>query len=213
MKKFFCLLSLLLIFALSQIAIANVNVNHEVAEKEVKAAVSKALEVLSDKELTIEEKQVKVINITNAIFNFPLMAKLSLGKKHWMEFSPAQRAEFTSNFVELIQYLYTSKLGMFSNEKVIYEPAVVVSEKKIQIPTAVLSKGKKFMVVYKMSITEKGWKVYDVAIEGVSIVQTYRAQYRTVLKNSTVKELLTKMKEINIENKNKTLHLKTPSKT
>ncbi|MGR3317338.1 MAG: MlaC/ttg2D family ABC transporter substrate-binding protein [Candidatus Anammoxibacter sp.] len=202
MKKIFCL-SLLLLFVLSHIAVADVD--HEVAEKQVKASVSKALEVLADKELTIEQKRSKVIEITNAIFNFPLMAKLSLGKEHWGEFNHEQRAEFSSSFVELIQYLYTSKLGMFSDEEVIYEPAIVVGEKKIQIPTAVMSKGNKFSVIYKMNKSKNGWKVYDVTIEGVSIVHTYRAQYNNVLKNSTIEDLLAKMKKINIENKHKTL--------
>ncbi|MGR3178452.1 MAG: MlaC/ttg2D family ABC transporter substrate-binding protein [Candidatus Anammoxibacter sp.] len=202
MKKIFCL-SLLFLFVLSRIAVASVE--HEVAEKKAHTSISKALEVMSDKELTKEQKQSKVIEITNTIFDFPLMAKLSLGKENWGKFNPDQRAEFTSSFVEQIQYLYTSKLEMFSDEEVIYEPAIIVGEKKMRIPTSVLSKGNKFSVIYKMGKSKNGWKVYDVTIEGVSIVHTYRAQYNNVLKNSTVDDLLEKMKKINIENKNKML--------
>lgn len=202
MKKIFCL-ALLALFMLSQIAVAEVE--HDEAVIKMETSVNKVLEVLSDKELTNEQKQLKVVAITDTIFDLKLMAKLSLGKKNWIQFGPKQKSEFTSYFVELIQHLYTSKLELFNDEKVVFKPAIILGKKKIEIPTAVVSKGQKFSVLYKLNKSKNGWLVYDVVIEGVSIVQTYRSQYNNVLETGTVENLLTKMKEMNIENKNRTL--------
>jgi phospholipid transport system substrate-binding protein len=150
----------------------------------------------------MDQKKSKVIEITHTVFGYPLMAKLSLGKKHWSQFSPEQRAEFTSLFIKLFQDFYVDKLDIFSNEEVIFQPPIIANERKVQIPTVLLSKGKKYSMLYKMSKTKNGWRIYDVAIEGVSLIHTYRSQYNHILENGEIEDLLTKMREKKIENKN-----------
>jgi len=197
MKRVLCLL--LFVFLLSQVAVADVETE---AEKKLKTSVDKVLTVLSDKELTLDEKKSKVIEITNTVFGFSLMAKLSLGKEHWSQFNSEQRAEFTSLFIKLFQDFYVDKLDLFSNEEVVFQPPIIANEKKVQIPTVLLSKGKKYSVLYKMAKTKNGWRIYDIAIEGVSIIHTYRSQYHHILEEGEIEDLLTKMREKKIENKN-----------
>ncbi len=197
MKRISCLLLFFLL--LSQVAVADVESESE-AEEKLKTSVDKVFTVLSDKELTVDQKKSKVIEITNSVFGFPLMAKLSLGKKHWSQFDTEQRAEFTSLFIKLFQDFYVDKLDLFSDEKVIFQPPIIANEKKVQIPTILLSKGKKYTVLYKMFKTKNGWKVYDVAIEGVSLIHTYRSQYHHILDSGEIEDLLTKMREKKIEN-------------
>ena len=170
------------------------------AEEKLKTSVDKVFTVLSDKELTMDQKKIKVVEITNTVFGYPLMAKLSLGKEHWSKFSPEQRAEFTSLFIKLFQDFYVDKLDLFSDEKVNFQPSVLVNKKKVQIPTVLLSKEKKYSMLYKMTKTKNGWKVYDVAIEGVSLIHTYRSQYHHILESGEIEDLLTKMREKKIEN-------------
>ena len=169
------------------------------AEEKLKTSVDKVFTVLSDKELTMDQKKIKVVEITNTVFGYPLMAKLSLGKEHWSKFSPEQRAEFTSLFIKLFQDFYVDKLDLFSDEKVNFQPSVLVNKKKVQIPTVLLSKGKEYSILYKMYKSKKGWKVYDVEIEGVSIIHTYRSQYQHVLASGNIEDLLSKMKEKKLE--------------
>ena len=197
MKRVLCLL--LFVFLLSQVAVADVETE---AEKKLKTSIGKVLTVLSDKELTLDEKKSKVIEITNTVFGFSLMAKLSLGKEHWSQFNSEQRAEFTSLFIKLFQDFYVDKLDLFSNEEVVFQPPIIANEKKVQIPTVLLSKGKKYSVLYKMAKTKNGWRIYDIAIEGVSIIHTYRSQYHHILEEGEIEDLLTKMREKKIENKN-----------
>jgi phospholipid transport system substrate-binding protein len=195
MKRISCLL--LFFFLLSQVAVADVESE---AEEKLKTSVDKVFTVLSDKELTMDQKKIKVIEITSSVFGYPLMAKLSLGKKHWSQFNPEQKAEFTSLFIKLFQDFYVDKLDIFNDERVVFQPVIVTGKRKVQIPTVLLSKGKKYSMLYKMAKTKNGWRIYDVAIEGVSLIHTYRSQYNHILESGEIEDLLTKMREKKIEN-------------
>jgi len=196
MKRSSCLLLFFLL--LSQVAVADVETE---AEKTLKSSVAKVFTVMLDVEMTMDQKKSKVTEITNTVFGFPLMAKLSIGKARWSEFNAEQRAEFTSLFTELFQRFYIDKLDLFSNEKVIFHPATVVQKKKVQIPTILLSKGKEYSILYKMFKTKDGWRIYDIVIEGVSLIHTHRSQYNHILESGEIEDLLTKMREKKKENK------------
>ncbi|MFQ5686066.1 MAG: phospholipid-binding protein MlaC [Candidatus Scalindua sp.] len=197
MKRISCLL--LFFFLLSQVAVADVESE---AEEKLKTSVDKVFTILSDKELTMDQKKIRVVAITNTVFGYSLMAKLSLGKKHWSRFNPEQRAEFTTLFIKLFQDFYVDKLDLFSDESVRFQPSVLVNKKKVQIPTVLLSKGKEYSMLYKMSKTKNGWRIYDIEIEGVSLIHTYRSQYNHILENGEIEDLLTKMREKKTENDN-----------
>ena len=196
MKRSSCLLLFFLL--LSQVAVADVETE---AEKTLKSSVAKVFTVMLDEEMTMDQKKSKVTEITNTVFGFPLMAKLSIGKARWSEFNAEQRVEFTSLFTELFQRFYIDKLDLFSNEKVIFHPATVVQKKKVQIPTILLSKGKEYSILYKMFKTKDGWRIYDIVIEGVSLIHTHRSQYNHILESGEIEDLLTKMREKKKENK------------
>ena len=195
MKKIACLLLAFLLF--SHVVVADVE--HE-AGKLLKRSVDKIFTVLSDKELTTDQKKSKVIEITNPVFSFSLMAKLSLGKVHWSQFNAKQKAEFTDLYTKLFQNFYIEKLDFFSNETVVFQPATTMGKKKIQIQSALISKGTQYSMLYKMFKTRDSWKIYDLEIEGVSLLRSYRSQYHHFLKKGGIEGLLAKMREIK-ENK------------
>ena len=197
MKKIACLLLVLLL--LSQTAVADVESE---AAKLLKRSVDKIFTVLSDKELSIDQKRSKVIEITNPVFSFSLMAKLSLGKVHWSQFNAKQKAEFIDLYTKLFQSFYIEKLDFFSNETVVFQPATIVKQKKVLIQTALISKGTQYSMLYKMFKTKNGWRIYDFEIEGVSILRSYSSQYHHFLKKGGIEGLLAKMREIK-ENKKK----------
>ena len=195
MKKTACLLLVFLLF--SHVVVADVE--HE-AGKLLKRSVDKIFTVLSDKELTIDQKKSNVIEITNPVFSFSLMAKLSLGKVHWSQFNAKQKAEFIDLYTKLFQNFYIEKLDFFSNETIVFQPATTMGKKKIQIQSALISKGTQYSMRYKMFKTGHGWKIYDIEVEGVSLLRSYRSQYHHFLKKGGIEGLLAKMREIK-ENK------------
>ncbi len=190
MKKVFCFLLFFLL--LSQAVVAN---DETEAEKILKSSVGKVFSIMLEEGKALDEKKSEVVKITDDVFGFSLMAKLSIGKEHWSQFNAKQRAEFTNLFTEQFQSFYIDKLDLFSDEEVVFKPATVVKKKKVQVPTVLLSKGKEYSILYKMSNTKAGWKIYDIAIEGVSLIHTYRSQYNHILKSGKVEDLLAKMRE------------------
>ena len=128
------------------------------------------------------------------------MAKLSLGKVHWSQFNAKQKAEFIDLYTKLFQNFYIEKLDFFSNETVVFQPATTMGKKKIQIQSALISKGTQYSMLYKMFKTRDSWKIYDLEIEGVSLLRSYRSQYHHFLKKGGIEGLLAKMREIK-ENK------------
>ena len=171
-------------------------------EKILKTTVNKVFAVLSNKSLSMDQKKSKVIVITNSVFDYSLIAKLTLGKKDWIQFNLKQRADFTNPFVELYQDAFINKLGLFSDERIISQPPIIVNEKNIRIPTVLLSKGTEYSILYKMFKTQNGWKICDISIEGVSQLRSYRSQYQNTIKNRGIKGLLKTMREKKIENEN-----------
>ena len=183
---------LLFFLLLSPVVVADVDTK---PEKILKTSVDNVFSVLSDNVLSLEQKKRKLNDITNSVFGFPLMAKLSLGKEQWSKFNSKQREEFKSLFAELFRDFYSEKISLFRDEKVGFEPPIIANEKRVQVPTVLFSNGKKVSILYKMFKTKNGWKVYDIVIEGVSLIQTYRSQYHHVIKSNKIEGLLTKMRE------------------
>ena len=162
------------------------------AEEFIKSNLDAVFTVLQNKDLSQETRNSEVEKIVTPMFDFTLMGKLSLGKTYWPELSPDQRERFTELFVERLRRSYLNKLTAYTDEKIIYESPVAV-KKKVHMPTLLISKGKKISMLYKLYPTNNSWKIYDVEIEGVSIIRSYRSQFNEILQKGTFDELLQKM--------------------
>ena len=164
------------------------------AENFLKNNLDRVFEVLQKKELEQQAKNKAVAEIVTPMFDFRLMAKLSLGKKYWPGLSQDQRERFTELFIERLRRSYLDKLTAYTDEKIIYESPVAV-EKKVQVPTQLISKGNQISMLYKLYVSSNSWKIYDVEIQGVSIIRSYRSQFNEILQKGTFDELLQKMQK------------------
>jgi phospholipid transport system substrate-binding protein len=122
------------------------------------------------------------------------MAKLSLGPKYWPDLSPEQKERFTELFIERLRRFYLNKLTAYTDEKVAYRPPLAVG-KKVHVPTLLISKGNEISMLYKLYPSSNSWKIYDIEIEGVSIISSYRSQFKEILQKGTFDNLLQKMEE------------------
>ena len=168
------------------------------AKELLETKIDAALAVLQRKDLVQQEKNKEVVKIVEPIFDYDLMAKLTLGRKYWPGLSEKNKKEFTDLFVARLKGTYVDKLSLYTDEKVVYETPVQKGI-KIQIPTSVVSKNKKIAMMYKLYKSSDGWKIYDIEIEGVSLISTYRSQFYDILNKGTIDDLLLKLK--NPENK------------
>jgi len=168
------------------------------AKELLETKIDAALAVLQRKDLVQQEKNKEVVKIVEPIFDYDLMAKLTLGRKYWPGLSEKNKKEFTDLFVARLKGTYVEKLSLYTDQKVVYETPVQKGI-KIQIPTSVVSKNNKIAMVYKLYKSSDGWKIYDIEIEGVSLISTYRSQFYDILNKGTIDDLLLKLK--NPENK------------
>ena len=185
------ILSLCLLFAFVPSGVAD-----EAAEitKMAKGKVNNIITYLRDTSLEKETRNKKIIDEVNTMFDFQLMARLSLGKK-WKKIKKKQRKEFVKVFVKRIQQSYLEKLDLYTDEEVIIGDAKQTKKKRAVLTTYLVSKDDKKEMIYKFhKHTKRGWLVYDVNILGVSFIQTYRSQFSGVLKNKSMDELIEDLK-------------------
>jgi phospholipid transport system substrate-binding protein len=141
-----------------------------------------------------QKKNEQLVEIVTPIFDFHLMAKLSLGRKHWPGLSEEKQNEFTDLFVKRLRASYLEKLSLYTDEKVFFnEP--VQNKSKVRIPTQLISNNNSISMIYKLYKSKNDWKIYDIEIEGVSIISTYRSQFDQVLSKGTIDELMQRLEK------------------
>ncbi len=193
MKKFFsgAGVSIALIFIIFFTAFSNDQ--NAAVETLLKTKIDAVLDVLSRSDLAETEKREQVMEIINPVMNFALMAKLTLGKENWARLTPEERTRFVDLFVERLKDSYLNKISLYSSDQtVIYEKAIEASG-KVHVPTRLKTKDSLIEIIYKFYSTQDQWQVYDVEIDGVSFIKSYRAQFDEVLKNGTVADLFAEL--------------------
>ena len=168
----------------------------ELLEKKVGAAIA----VLQKKDIDQQERNRQIIDIVTPLFDFPLMAKLSLGRKNWPGLDQEKRQRFIELFTERLKESYLDKLTLYTDEKVVFKTPVQ-EKRKIQVPTELISKNNTITMLYKF-YESTSWLIYDIEIQGVSIISTYRSQFDQVLSKGTIDELLTKLEQPEKSEKN-----------
>lgn len=178
----------------------------------IQSSINQALQILKDPQLkqTPEIRDQKLWNLITERFDFEEMARRSLAL-HWRKRTPQERREFVDLFSHLLHKSYVSKLEDYSDEKVECLEDVIRGDRAL-VKTRIFSKGTEIHIDYKMIKKPNGWKIYDVIIEGVSLVNNYRNQFHRIVTSKGYAELVKRMrtkweeliKETEIEAKKKT---------
>jgi phospholipid transport system substrate-binding protein len=141
-----------------------------------------------------EERNQQLRQLITARFNFPAMAQSSLGS-HWQKRSDQERGEFVPLFTDLLERTYADQLAAYNGEKIVYGRETQEQD-YAEVQTKIVSnKNGEFSINYKLRSFDGEWKVYDVVIENISLVNNYRSQFNRVLANASFDELLRKMRE------------------
>ena len=159
----------------------------------LKVKIDAVVVLIQDKTIEKTHRNERILDIIAPVFDYQTMAKLSLGKKHWPTLSQEQQVAFSDLFSKRLQNSYLEKLDLYSDEKVLYgDPQA--EGKKVHMPMTLISKGTKIEMLYKLYRSAEEWKIYDVEIGGVSVIQTYRSQFDGVLSEGSIDDLLEKLR-------------------
>lgn len=160
----------------------------------VKKKVSVIFDLLGKQDIEKNERNEKIVGELNEIMDFQLAAYLSLGK-HWKKISKKQKKEFVKIFQQYINNYIVEKIDLYTNQKIDIGDSKIVKKGRAELEIGILSGGETLEVNFKLRKNKKKeWRVYDVDIEGVSLITTFRSQFSGVLKNSSFEELLEKLK-------------------
>ena len=135
--------------------------------------------------------RAKLIAAIGEIFDMKELSRRALGPE-WNKFSPEQQERFVTAFGRLLENTYLDKIESYTDEKVQYLKEQDLGSDKAEVATKVVGKGKEIPISYRL-MDRSGWKVYDVVIEGVSLVQNYRSQFGQILMNESPDALITKI--------------------
>lgn len=159
----------------------------------VKTNVNGVLDVLRDPKLQGESgKKVKAQRIEAAaenLFDFVELSKRTLGV-NWNKLNPEQRKEFVQLFKTILKDAYVEKITAYTNEQVNFTKEVPLSETTVEVQSGVVTKSGQVPIYYRVIKKDNEWKVYDVVIEGVSLISNYRTQFQEILANNPPEKLL-----------------------
>ena len=165
---------------------------------QVRQTADKFLAILKDPELKGEskksERRDKLKEVLYQRFDFTEMAQRSLGSE-WRRRSPEEQKEFVKLFTDLLERAYLDKIESYNGENFQYLKEREDDNNYAQVDTKIVdNKGQEFSVNYQLYNMKGDWKVYDVVIENVSLVNNYRSQFNRVLATSSFEELVNRMK-------------------
>ncbi len=175
----------------------------------LKLPVDQVLGILNDPQyqdaVQRNAQREKIWETIRQDFDFEIMSQLALAR-NWEKFTLQQRKEFTGLFAELLENTYVDKIqGGYEEEKVLYLGQKMVSDSKARVTTKILRRNGDIPIVYSMLKRNELWKVYDVNIEGVSLIQNYRTQFGDILAKDSPAQLIERLKQkIALQKKNRT---------
>lgn len=161
---------------------------------EVKKSVDDVVRIVLDKEMKKNEqkRRQELKKVISNIFDYTEMAKRSLGK-HWNQRTDSERKQFVDLFETLMESSYADKIESYDNEKIVYTKESLDGNYS-EIKSKIITKSKdEFSLDYRLSNENGKWMVYDVIIEGVSLVSNYRSQFNRIISEHGYGELLKKM--------------------
>jgi phospholipid transport system substrate-binding protein len=159
----------------------------------VESGVNNLLKTLGDPAFKAQTKDQQIATLGTEIekvFDFTELSKRTLGRD-WKKMSAAQQTEFVKLFKQLLQGVYADRLLEYSDQKVIFDKEIALKKGRAEVQSYLqTSDGKKIPLFYRLTDKGGSWKVYDIIIEGVSMVKNYRTQFRDILAKDSPDKLL-----------------------
>jgi phospholipid transport system substrate-binding protein len=195
MKRNHIALSLIL---LAVLLILPVQVLAGGAKDTVQGQIDKMLAKMQTPEFKGLQKDGKINEIRtiiNEVFDWQELSRRTLGRE-WKKFKPDQQKEFVSLFEELLQNIYADRILAYTSEKIEFGKETELKKGRVEVESYIITAdNKKVPLFYRMTNKSGQWRVYDVVIEGVSMVKNYRGQFRQILSTKKPEDLLQTLRD------------------
>ena len=169
---------------------------------QIRASVDKLQAILKNPQLRsaakTRDRRDQLRQTISARFDFSEMARRSLGAQ-WRKLTPKEQEEFVRIYTDLLERAYIDRIESYSDEQFAYVRENLDKNYAEVQSRIVTNKGEEFSLNYKAHLINGEWKVYDVVVENISLVNNYRSQFNRIIANSSYEELVRRMKEKQIE--------------
>lgn len=167
--------------------------------EDLKGPIDQVTRILQDpkyKDKTQSEAQrLDILAVIKGIFNFREISKRTIGRK-WKKFTKDQQREFQETFADFLGHTYYQKVkDAYQGEKVVFLSQVKLKKGKAVVKTNIPRQNGEIPLDYRMINGKDGWRIYDVIIEGVSLVKNYRTQFKKILSKETPDQLIARLKK------------------
>ena len=163
------------------------------AKETVEEKVQMVVTTLAKPDFKQQPKEAQITEIrgiVNEVFDYKELSRRCLGRG-WKKMNPAQQTEFVLLFSELLEKTYADRLLAYTSEKINFGRETELKKGRVEVESAIITTDNKEVPLnYRMIQKEGQWRVYDVVIEGISMVQNYRDQFRDILAKKTPDDLL-----------------------
>ena len=163
------------------------------ATESVRVSVEAIIGILKDAQLDKPAKREQIRAVIAERFDFRAMSQRTLAT-NWKKASEQEQQQFVGLFAELIQNTYIGRVEAYTNEEVKY-PGEKITQDRAVVDTLIVTSSAEIPVTYKLYLKNDRWLVYDVNIEGVSLISNYRNSYQEIVKKEGFTGLLAKMEE------------------
>jgi len=190
MKRKHIGLSLIL---LAVLLISPLHVYADGAKAAVEGQINKMLEKMKQpafKELSKDAKLAEIRGVINEIFDYKQLSRRTLGRE-WKKFKPEQQTEFVDLFSKLLENVYADRILAYTHEKIEFGKETQLKKGRMEVESYIITlDNTKVPLFYRMSNKSGQWLVYDIVIEGVSMIKNYRGQFRQILSKKKPEDLL-----------------------
>ena len=150
---------------------------------------------IEDGVLPIEDKHKKVSDVIESNYDMTILIRRAVGR-NWSLMNSTQQAEIVALIKVLVLRTYADGFSGAARPSVNFLDAVEVSDKRIEVPSVMKLDNQKFYVLYRLGLTRTGWQIYDIVVEGISIVSNYRQQFADHFRRGTPEELIKKLENM-----------------
>ena len=157
--------------------------------KIIETRVDRIVKILGDKGLEEDIKVKQLEMAANETFDYVYLSRMTLGR-NWLNLDDGQRSEFVDLYRRLLEKNYMGQLLAYTDEKVVFDRQTMLSDTKAEVDSNIVSSDKKIPITYRLIRRDGDWKVYDLVIEGISLVSNYRTQFNDILSRQTPAEML-----------------------
>jgi len=166
-----------------------IQVHADTPRDTIKSRVNQLFDVLRDPafqgESAEELKKKKIWSIFDKTFDYIEFSKRTLAR-NWRKLNPDQREEFTKLYKALLDKVYMNRILAYTDQKIVFGKERALAQNRVEVQSKIVAGSNRTPIHFRMILKNDQWWVYDLVVEGISLVKNYRSQFKRIIKRESL---------------------------